>query len=150
MGYFPEDDQVVDRLQREIGKTNHDKGFRGDWELADKLERTAREIRGEANRWGAVNVDPTKMTDLLIASSRALRINILGMKLALAHSEVSEMLENLRDEGLDIDAAFAEEGVDVIIRVLDVLDMASLPAGGYLVEKIKKNKDRPSMHGRQA
>ena len=32
------DHEVVDRLQREIGKTNRDKGFRRDWDLAAALE----------------------------------------------------------------------------------------------------------------
>jgi NTP pyrophosphatase (non-canonical NTP hydrolase) len=58
------------------------------------------------------------------------------------------MLSDLRDGGDD--AELAPEGVDEIIRVLDLLDMHGESAGQSLIEKMRENKGRPRMHGRQA
>lgn len=146
MGYFPEDHEVVDRLQREIGKTNKDKGFREDWELADKLEAYAASLVARAE--DPVTVDFGDLPADLHRAARALRINIIGMKIALIHSEASEMLSDLRDSGNDV--LLAPEGVDILIRTLDLLDMHGEPAGAELVTKMRANKDRPHKHGRQA
>jgi hypothetical protein len=98
MGYIPEDHEVIDRLQREIGHTNRDKGFRDDWELADWLDAFAT----PSPEHGALAQD---VQDKLRACARALRINVLGMKIALCHSELSEMLSDLRDGGDDAELA---------------------------------------------
>jgi hypothetical protein len=146
MGYPSEDHEVIDRLQREIGRTNRDKGFREDWELADKLEAYAVSLVSRAE--DPITVDFGEMPADLHRAAKALRINILGMKIALIHSEASEMLSDLRDSGNDV--LLAPEGIDVIIRTLDLLDMHGEPAGPELVTKMRENKDRPYKHGRQA
>lgn len=141
MGYIPEDHEVIDRLQRVIGQTNRDKGFRDDWELARDLERY--------QDGDIVTAD----TIVFFANvAQALRTNIIGMKLALIHSEVSEMLEHVRDHGAGpaMQEKFGEEGVDVLIRTLDTLDMAGIAPGQILEAKMRFNKTRDHMHGRKA
>lgn len=75
----------------------------------------------------------------------------LGNKLALVHSEVTEVLEALRkSKGSH---AITEEIADVLIRLLDVY--AAMRNAGIvehsleevLDEKINKNRTRPALHG---
>lgn len=75
----------------------------------------------------------------------------IGNKLALIHSEVTEVLEAIRkDQGSE---KIVEEIADTIIRLLDLyaamrnskMIMDSLEEA--LDNKIKKNKDRPRLHG---
>lgn len=75
----------------------------------------------------------------------------IGNKLALVHSEVTEVLEALRkSKGSH---AITEEVADVLIRLLDLY--AAMRNAGYiehsleevLDEKIAKNKLRPTLHG---
>ena len=75
----------------------------------------------------------------------------VGNKLALVHSEVTEVLEAIRkDKGSH---AIVEEIADVIIRLLDVY--AALRNDKYVEDslddvldfKIDKNKARPRLHG---
>jgi NTP pyrophosphatase (non-canonical NTP hydrolase) len=75
----------------------------------------------------------------------------LGNKLALVHSEVTEVLEALRkDKGSH---EITEEIADVIIRLLDVY--AAMRNAGLVEDslddvldfKINKNKNRPRLHG---
>lgn len=74
-----------------------------------------------------------------------------GNKLALVHSEVTEVLEALRKEhGSE---KVTEEIADVVIRLLDVY--AAMRNAGIvnhsldeiLFNKINKNKERPRLHG---
>lgn len=75
----------------------------------------------------------------------------IGNKLALVHSEVTEVLEAIRkDQGPD---KIVEEMADVIIRLVDIYE-AMLNTGqvtGSLQEildkKILKNMERPALHG---
>lgn len=72
-------------------------------------------------------------------------------QLAMVHSEVSEVLEAIRKEKGD--NVVVEELADIIIRVLDF--WAFLSQTGYtdkslsksIVDKMEKNRVRPSMHG---
>jgi NTP pyrophosphatase (non-canonical NTP hydrolase) len=77
--------------------------------------------------------------------------NVIGNKLALVHSEVTEVLEAIRkDKGSE---NIVEEMADVLIRLLD-LYAAMMNAGfiehsidDVLNNKMNINKDRPRLHG---
>ena len=75
----------------------------------------------------------------------------IGNKLALVHSEVTEVLEAMRkNKGSE---EIVEEMVDILIRTLDLY--ASMRNGGFvehsldevLFNKMEKNKVRPKLHG---
>ena len=75
----------------------------------------------------------------------------VGNKLALVHSEVTEILEAIRkDHGSE---KIVEEMADVIIRLLDVYaamrnEEEILHSLDEVLEaKINKNKERPRLHG---
>jgi NTP pyrophosphatase (non-canonical NTP hydrolase) len=77
--------------------------------------------------------------------------DVLGNKLALVHSEVTEVLEALRkNKGSE---EIVEEISDILIRTLDIY--ASMRNAGFvthsldevLFNKIEKNKVRPRLHG---
>lgn len=74
-----------------------------------------------------------------------------GMKLALVHSEVTEILEAMRKfHGSE---KIVEEIADVIIRLLDVYaamrneEIVLHSLDDVLQNKINKNKQRPTLHG---
>ena len=75
----------------------------------------------------------------------------IGNKLALVHSEVTEVLEAIRkNQGSE---KVVEEIADVIIRILDVYaamrnEESVLHSLDEILEnKINKNKERPRLHG---
>ena len=77
--------------------------------------------------------------------------DVFGNKLALIHSEVTEVLEAMRkNRGSE---EIVEEMVDILIRTLDLY--ASMRNGGFvehsldevLFNKMEKNKERPKLHG---
>jgi len=75
----------------------------------------------------------------------------IGNKLALVHSEVTEVLEAIRkSKGSEY---IVEEMADVIIRLLDVYaamrneESILHSLDEILNEKIEKNKQRPRLHG---
>ncbi len=75
----------------------------------------------------------------------------IGNKLALVHSEVTEVLEAIRkSKGSE---AIVEEMADVIIRLLDVYaamrnkEDVLHSLDDILEAKINKNKERPRLHG---
>jgi len=77
--------------------------------------------------------------------------DVFGNKLALVHSEVTEVLEAMRkNKGSE---EIVEEMVDILIRTLDLY--ASMRNGGFvehsldevLFKKMEKNKERPKLHG---
>jgi len=77
--------------------------------------------------------------------------DVFGNKIALIHSEVTEVLEAIRkNKGSE---QVVEEMVDILIRTLDLY--ASMRNGGFvdhsldevLFNKMEKNKDRPRLHG---
>ena len=75
----------------------------------------------------------------------------VGNKLALVHSEITEVLEAIRkSKGSE---AIVEEMADVIIRLLDVYaamrnEEQILHSLDEILEyKINKNKERPRLHG---
>jgi NTP pyrophosphatase (non-canonical NTP hydrolase) len=75
----------------------------------------------------------------------------IGNKLALVHSEVTEVLEAIRkDKG---QVAIVEEMSDVIIRLLDIYQAMkehgdiTVSLEKILRDKMKKNRDREKLHG---
>jgi NTP pyrophosphatase (non-canonical NTP hydrolase) len=77
--------------------------------------------------------------------------DVLGNKLALVHSEVTEVLEAIRkNKGSN---EIVEEMADILIRTLDLY--AAMMNGGFithsldevLLSKMEKNKSRPTLHG---
>jgi NTP pyrophosphatase (non-canonical NTP hydrolase) len=77
--------------------------------------------------------------------------DVFGNKLALVHSEVTEVLEAIRkNKGSE---EIVEEMSDILIRTLDLY--ASMRNAGFvehsldeiLFNKIEKNKVRPKLHG---
>jgi NTP pyrophosphatase (non-canonical NTP hydrolase) len=78
-------------------------------------------------------------------------ISFVLAKLALVHSEVSEVLEAIRKE--QGEAKVVEEMADIIIRLLDLYagmcdaNMIQTSLDDAIAEKLEKNKTRPKMHG---
>jgi NTP pyrophosphatase (non-canonical NTP hydrolase) len=75
----------------------------------------------------------------------------IGNKLALVHSEVTEVLEAIRkSKGSE---HIVEEIADILIRVLDVYaamrneEQVIHSLDEILENKINKNKERPRLHG---
>lgn len=75
----------------------------------------------------------------------------IGNKLALVHSEVTEVLEAIRkDKG---QVAVVEEMADVIIRLLDIYQAMvehgeiTVSIENVLKDKMNKNKKREKLHG---
>jgi len=71
---------------------------------------------------------------------------ILGTKIALIHSEVSEMLEGLRkglpDSHLPHRSAEEAEAADALIRLFDYAGARNLDLEGAFLEKMSYNKER--------
>jgi hypothetical protein len=138
---------IVNALQEECGRTAREHGFTDDWYAADWLERLA-EDSGENPR--LINQDDI---DKLKHIASILRNNIVGTKLALIHSEISEALESLRKDGgaagiLDGQGNVPEELADAIVRILDLGSIIKSPLGDHLVHKMEVNQERPHMHGK--
>lgn len=72
---------------------------------------------------------------------------VLGMKLALIHSEVSELLETYRGSN---GAGEAEEMADIVIRVMDLAAARGVDLGRAIVMKMAHNATRPHKHGGKA
>ena len=75
----------------------------------------------------------------------------IGNKLALVHSEVTEVLEAIRkSKGSE---AIVEEMADIVIRLLDLYaamrdeNMIEDSFDSILDKKLNINKDRPRLHG---
>lgn len=137
-------DHATNVVAAQIGETAQSKGFREEWELADRLEEWADHAQSELRQGG--------MPDDLRAAARALRRSFVGMKLMLMVSEISEALEVVRDQDVDgiQDGAgnFGEELADTVIRVYETCHLLGIDIGEEIVEKILKNQERPYKHGR--
>jgi NTP pyrophosphatase (non-canonical NTP hydrolase) len=70
---------------------------------------------------------------------------VYGTKLALIHSEVSEVLEAMRADQWHL---VPEELSDIIIRVLDLAAGLGYDLQDVIEGKMKKNADRPFLHNK--
>jgi len=80
-------------------------------------------------------------------------------QLALMHSELSEALEELRNDPDPSHAYYREDGkpegfgvelADCIIRILDTAARYEIPIGEIILEKMEFNAKRPYRHGGKA
>lgn len=72
-------------------------------------------------------------------------------KIALMHSETSELLETIRKPAMSSIEGYSneeEELADLVIRVLDYCGHYNLDLGGAILAKVKKNLARPHKHGK--
>ena len=72
----------------------------------------------------------------------------LGEKVALIHSEASELLEELRRPFPD-DLSLGEELADIIIRCLDLGQFLGIDVIAALERKHRINQGRPHKHGKR-
>jgi len=72
--------------------------------------------------------------------------SIFEEKIALMHSEASEILEARRDHD---EVGEAEECADLLIRLMDYCGARNFDLGQEYVKKMTKNAERPYLHGRK-
>jgi NTP pyrophosphatase (non-canonical NTP hydrolase) len=72
--------------------------------------------------------------------------SIWAEKIALMHSEASEMLEALRDGD---EEQLAEESADLLIRLFDFTARRGIDIEAAVKMKMEKNVSRPKLHGRK-
>ena len=77
-----------------------------------------------------------------------------GEMIALMHSELSELLEGLRNnnppsEKISKFSSAEEELADLIIRAMDMAKGRNWKLGEAIVEKMKYNLNRPYKHGKE-
>lgn len=83
-------------------------------------------------------------------------VELLGSKIALIHSEVSEALECLREGQLEVSRAGAKpEGLpielaDIVLRVLDFAGALGIDLEDAVLEKLAYNRTRTYRHGGRA
>jgi len=70
----------------------------------------------------------------------------IGDAIALTHSELSEALEDYRN---DNKTHFGEEMADVVIRVLHICGDLGIDLTKEINDKMVKNQSRPVNHGRK-
>lgn len=77
-----------------------------------------------------------------------------GMRVALLHSEASELLEAFRhgdgkSEHMPEFSATEEEAADILIRLLDMADAYGWRMDEAVAAKMQFNAGRPHMHGKR-
>lgn len=71
--------------------------------------------------------------------------SIWGEKRDLMHSEIAEMTEADRDGNRELEA---EECADLLIRLMDYCAARGYDLGQEYINKMRKNIERPHLHGR--
>lgn len=89
-----------------------------------------------------------KFTDIDGKATPVPNPSIWAEKIALIHTEVSEMLEALRVDD-DGDEHLAEECADAVIRILDFTHARGIDIDGAITAKMSKNHLRPRKHGKK-
>jgi NTP pyrophosphatase (non-canonical NTP hydrolase) len=146
MSYPLDPAETTEMMSRQIGEWAQSKGFREDWEMADKLDSMADSMLVQLR----INAEDC---DWLHSVADTLRNNIVPAKLMLAVSELSEALESWRDTGYVGHSNglgnFMEELADTEIRVKELAHMVGGGIGKAETDKMHKNHDRPHKHGRK-
>jgi phosphoribosyl-ATP pyrophosphohydrolase len=91
--------------------------------------------------WDHANLRADTDHDIIIENP-----SIWAEKIALMHSEASEMLEALRDGD---EPQLAEECADLLIRLFDFTDARNIDIQLAVEKKMAKNESRPHLHGRK-
>lgn len=147
---------VVNSLQQECWQTSDNSGFHEDWDMAAKLEELAgrfdRILGPDYQPDPAVTINEEDVT-MLREAAGVLRDNIIGTKMMLIVTEISEAMESLRKEGADGVVLGAgnvpEELADAVVRILDTGGIIKQPIGDSLIDKMAVNKTRPRKHGKK-
>lgn len=71
---------------------------------------------------------------------------VIAAKIALVHSELSEMLEAVRDGDY---SNFKEESADAHIRLFDIEGYHRMDIQAEIEKKMTKNSGRPRLHGKR-
>lgn len=126
-------------FQRSVHENAQNKGFWEDYSLlTDRIYYSAERFTSENK----------KMLEFLEQS-------MIGQKLALIHSEVSEALEGVRhgnppdDKVPNYNSAEAELA-DAMIRIMDLAEFMDWDVIGAMIEKSKFNTTRPYKHGKKS
>ena len=128
---------------------------------SEKIARAINQLAMEIHE----NADMHGWWDSWAESNNALAAaKVVGAKIALIHSELSEALEAIRDSYFDESGimsspydkhlpnhlSIAIELADVIIRTLDLVAALGLDIGESLLAKHEYNKTREHRHGGKA
>lgn len=136
---------AIDAFCDQCHTASASKGFWNDYDEIRKLVSDAGVI-GDQN--GIVDTTPERSKRL----AKALESLMIGQKLALMHSELSEALEgsrkDLSSDKLPGFTAEEEEIADMIIRAGDFSGKRRLRLGLAIVLKLRYNAGRPYMHGK--
>ena len=80
---------------------------------------------------------------------------LLGHKIALIHSELSEALEDVRTGSVELTKensgkmhGVPSELADVLIRTLELMHAMGTDIEAVVLEKMAYNRNRPRMHGK--
>lgn len=146
----------IKQLQKLCHKIAKEKGFWGDVCL---------DCKGKGKTKVIIDVNAGRITNTLFSYKPkfkkcydiCMRCNGIGRVkidrnngelIALMHSELSEVLEELRKPNCNWDKV-AEEMADLFIRGMDFCGGRNIDLQSAIEKKIKKNKKRPYKHGKK-